>query len=189
MSSPANATLPRVIAPSSTARSPEMAFTVVDLPAPLAPSSAVMPPCLASRLNPRSTRMTSLNTTSTFLTSRIAVAAATFVVVASILVALRHYAPGPTGVPAQFRISRTLLAQPAVLAVELRLGDLLDLDLAVLEVTAVDRHGHRAAMIGRGPGRQQADALEAFRHPVLLGVHAFADVLAGNAAVCLGPLH
>ncbi len=44
-------------------------------------------------------------------------------------------------------------------------------------------------MVGRGPGRRQADAFETFGHPVLLRVHAFADVLAGDAAVGLGPLH
>ena len=82
-----------------------------------------------------------------------------------------------------------LLAEPAIFARKLDLGDLLDLGLAVHEVAAVDRDRHGAAMVGRGPGRRQADAFEALRHPVLLGIHAFLDVLAGDPAVGLRPLH
>ena len=43
---------------------PEIAFSVVDFPAPLAPSSATIAPFGTSRLRPRSTRMTSSYTTS-----------------------------------------------------------------------------------------------------------------------------
>src|SRR5258705_9674439 len=159
ISSPSTETLPRVMAPSSTASRPEIAFSVVDLPAPLAPSSAVMPPRRASRLSPRSTRMTSLKTTSMFLTSRIAspadVRPSVAVVAASMLVSLRLRAPA---------CRDDLLAEPAIFALEHGVGDLIDLDLAVLEVSAVDRDRHGAAMVGRGPGRRDADAFEAFRH-------------------------
>ena len=59
MRSPSNTISPRVTSPSSVLSSPEIAFSVVDLPAPLAPSSATMAPFGTSRLKPRSTRMTS----------------------------------------------------------------------------------------------------------------------------------
>src|SRR3954467_2522568 len=82
-----------------------------------------------------------------------------------------------------------LLTQPAVFALQHGVGDFLDLDLAVLEVTAVDRDRHGAAMVGRGPRRRDADAFEAFRHPILFGVHAFPDVFAVDSTVGLRPLH
>src|SRR5262249_53156404 len=167
ISSPSKVTRPRVMAPSSLASRPEIAFSVVDLPAPLAPSSAVMPPRRAERLSPRSTRMTSLNTTSTFSTSRM----------------------GPAPDAAAASMSGGLLPEPAVLALEHRLAELLDLGLAVHEVAAVDGDDHGAAVVGRRPGRGQADAFEALRHPVGLGIHAVLDLLAGDAAVGLGPLH
>src|SRR5262245_37885889 len=80
-----------------------------------------------------------------------------------------------------------LPAEPAIFARKLDLGDLLDLGLAVHEVAAVDRDRHGAAMVGRGPGRGQADAFQALRHPVLFGVHALLDVLAVDSAVGLRP--
>src|SRR4051794_20024378 len=55
-----------------------------------------------------------------------------------------------------------LLTQPAVFTLQHGVGDFLDLNLAVLEVTAVDRDRHGAAMVGRGPRRRDADAFEAF---------------------------
>jgi hypothetical protein len=59
MRAPSNMISPRVTSPSSVLSRPEIAFSVVDLPAPLAPSSATMAPFGTSRLRPRSTRMTS----------------------------------------------------------------------------------------------------------------------------------
>jgi hypothetical protein len=59
MRSPSKMISPRVTSPSSVLSSPEIAFSVVDLPAPLAPSSATIAPLGTSRLRPRSTRMTS----------------------------------------------------------------------------------------------------------------------------------
>ena len=59
MRSPSNMISPRVTSPSSVLSRPEIAFSVVDLPAPLAPSSATIAPLGTSRLRPRSTRMTS----------------------------------------------------------------------------------------------------------------------------------
>src|SRR5881392_3072514 len=94
-------------------------------------------------------------------------------------------APGPKS----RRLATALLTEPAILARKLGVGELLDLDLAVVVATAVDRDRHGAAMIGRGPGRRQAYASEALRHPILLGVHAVPDILAGDAAVRLRPLH
>src|ERR1700753_490439 len=60
---------PRVTSPSSVLSNPEIAFSVVDLPAPLAPSKATIAPCGTSRLKPRSTRMTSSYTTSMLRTA------------------------------------------------------------------------------------------------------------------------
>src|SRR5262249_17925181 len=56
--------------PSSVLSRPEIAFSEVDLPAPLAPSSATIAPLGTSRLRPRSTRMTSSYTTSMLRTER-----------------------------------------------------------------------------------------------------------------------
>ncbi len=66
--SPSNRMSPRVTSPSSVFSRPEIAFSVVDLPAPLAPSKATIAPFGTSRLRPRSTRMTSSYTTSIFFT-------------------------------------------------------------------------------------------------------------------------
>ena len=60
MRCPSKTTSPRVTSPSSVLRRPEIAFSVVDLPAPLAPSSATMWPFGTRKESPRSTRMTSL---------------------------------------------------------------------------------------------------------------------------------
>ncbi len=49
---------PLVTCPRSVRSTPEMAFSVVVLPAPLAPSSVVMAPALTSSDTPFSTRMT-----------------------------------------------------------------------------------------------------------------------------------
>ncbi len=52
MRSPSNMISPRVTSPSSVLSRPEIAFSVVDLPAPLAPSSATIAPLGTSRLKP-----------------------------------------------------------------------------------------------------------------------------------------
>ena len=49
---------PLVTSPRSVRSTPEMALSVVVLPAPLAPSSVVMEPALTSSDTPLSTRMT-----------------------------------------------------------------------------------------------------------------------------------
>ena len=58
-----------------------MAFNVVDLPAPLAPSSATIPPGFTSSDTPFSTRMTWSYMTSMLLTARMGVAVSGFGVV------------------------------------------------------------------------------------------------------------
>src|SRR5439155_25752935 len=95
---------------------------------------------------------------------------------ASVFVSLGLRAPGPKS----RRLATALLTEPAILARKLGVGELLDFDLAVVVVSAVDRDRHGAAMVGRGPGRRKAYAFEAFRHPILLGVHALPDVFAGD---------
>src|SRR5215207_9023591 len=69
MRRPSKTISPRVTWPSSDLSRPEMAFSVVDLPAPLAPSSVTTAPCGTSRLKPRRTRMTSSYMTSTLRTA------------------------------------------------------------------------------------------------------------------------
>ena len=56
--SPMNSTEPFVTLPRSASSRLEMAFSVVDLPAPLAPSSATMAPFGTASDTPFSTRMT-----------------------------------------------------------------------------------------------------------------------------------
>ena len=77
----------------------------------------------------------------------------------------------------------------------------LELDCAVLDeiverrvgrtrdLHAVEVHGERGPVIGVGPGRGQADALHAGRHPVLFLIEALLDVRAVDAAVLGGPVH
>ena len=60
MRSPWKRTSPRVTRPSSVFSRPEMALSVVDFPAPLAPSRATIAPCFTSSDRPLNTRMTSL---------------------------------------------------------------------------------------------------------------------------------
>ena len=55
---PWSSTTPLVTSPRSVRSSPEIAFSVVLLPAPLAPSSATIPPSGTWRDTPLSTRMT-----------------------------------------------------------------------------------------------------------------------------------
>ena len=57
---PMNSMPPSVTLPSSVLRSPEMAFRVVVLPAPLAPRRATICPSATSSDSPLRTRMTSL---------------------------------------------------------------------------------------------------------------------------------
>ena len=57
--SPSNSIVPSVTSPSSAASSPEMAFRVVDLPAPFEPSNATMLPFGTVRERPFRTRITS----------------------------------------------------------------------------------------------------------------------------------
>ena len=56
--SPLNSIAPLVTSPRSERMRLEIAFSVVDLPAPLAPRSATMPPSGTSSETPLSTRMT-----------------------------------------------------------------------------------------------------------------------------------
>jgi hypothetical protein len=69
--SPENSIIPSVTSPNSDLRSPEMAFRVVDLPAPLAPSKAVHWPYPTSKLTPLSTNITLLYLTSMLFTLNI----------------------------------------------------------------------------------------------------------------------
>ena len=55
---PSNAMVPLVTSPRSVRRTPDTAFSVVVLPAPLAPSSVVIEPGWTSSDTPFSTRMT-----------------------------------------------------------------------------------------------------------------------------------
>ena len=69
MRAPSNITSPRVTSPSSVFNRPEIAFSVVDFPAPLArPQQRHQRPARHLQ-TPRSTRMTSLWTTSMLLTA------------------------------------------------------------------------------------------------------------------------
>ena len=56
--SPSSSTVPLVTSPRSARSRPEIAFRVVVLPAPLAPSRVVMQPFSADRETPFSTKMT-----------------------------------------------------------------------------------------------------------------------------------
>ena len=71
MRSPMNSIEPSVTSPSSCFNRPDMAFRVVLFPAPLAPSSATMPPSGTSMETPLITRMTSWYFTSMLLILRI----------------------------------------------------------------------------------------------------------------------
>ena len=59
MRSPPSSMAPSVTSPSSACKSPEIALSVVLLPAPLEPRSATIFPSGTSRERPFSTRMTS----------------------------------------------------------------------------------------------------------------------------------
>jgi hypothetical protein len=51
VNAPSKLTVPSVISPCSVGRSPEIAFSVVDLPAPFAPSSVtISPSCTSSEM-------------------------------------------------------------------------------------------------------------------------------------------
>src|SRR4029077_16508959 len=92
-------------------------------------------------------------------------------------------------------------ALPFGFARQLDRRHLLELDRAVLDqvverrvcrardLHAIEVHGERRAMVGVGPGRGQADALRARRHPILFLIEALLDVRAGDAAVLGGPVH
>src|SRR5712664_3764864 len=90
--------------------------------------------------------------------------------------------------------------KPFRLARQLDGLDLLELDGALgheIVDIAIGRAGdfraieidlERAAMVLLGPCRGIADAVHAGRHPILLLVEAFGDVLSGRAAVFGGPV-
>ena len=59
MERPSRRMSPVTMAPFSQCRSPEIDFNVVDLPAPLGPSSSTILPLGTDRLTPRSTSTTS----------------------------------------------------------------------------------------------------------------------------------
>src|SRR5437870_11381867 len=69
--SPSSSTEPLVTSPRSVRSRPEMALRVVDLPAPLAPRRATMPPSGTRSETPRNTRITWSYITSMLLTDRI----------------------------------------------------------------------------------------------------------------------
>src|SRR4051794_15874284 len=136
MRSPSNTIWPRVTSPSSVLSRPEIAFRVVDLPAPLAPSSATISPLRTSRLNPRSTRMTLSYTTSMLRTASSAAGAGpgsgwALVCNAAILLLRMPPARGGSGtVPVP---QEQLPTEPVGLARQIHGADLLKLDRAVLD--------------------------------------------------------
>src|SRR5262245_16156663 len=83
---------------------------------------------------------------------------------------------------------------PLGLARQVDGGDLLELDGAVLHqvaerrvgrarhLGAIEAHRERRTVVGLGPGRRDAHALHAGRHPVLLLVKALLDVGPRDAA-------